>query len=239
MIKWINSLAVPNEVRGALISQDELQTWLAEIPTLMTGSEIFNFQSRINNIIQKRPQFEAVFDTMTDGGGGGGGVGFGGGFTGPVYRAPDERVVEDFVRGQQVSLLGRVDPGRTDRLVDIYFRDHRANFESQDREIDPGASVLEAIRGTEEYQTLHKNRPDSADERQWVSNRITAAQQGGLDLDEQEDFARVQAAVAGDVADVREAAAVQQTASSGSTRGTVLESRVKGVARALFQGVNL
>lgn len=169
--------------------------------------------------------------------GGGGGGGGGRGFTGPTYRAPDRRVVEDYVKGTMISLLGAIDETLLGQAVSVYMNDHRRNFDNPQQEIDPTMSVVEHIRNTEDYQQIHSQRPDSEDERQWVGKRLRAAEQGGLDVDEREGFARVQAAVGGRESDVVRAAAVQQTASSGSTRGTVLEDKVKQAASAIFQGV--
>lgn len=172
---------------------------------------------------------EAAFDPYAPVGGGG--------FAGPVYRAPDRRVVEDFVKGGLISLVGFLpDQLKIDQLVDVYLRDHRRNFDSPEQEIDPSQSILQAIRQSNEYKTIHQLRPDTVDERSWISDRRAAAAQGGLNLGEQEDFAIVQATAGGDVADVREAAAFTQLSRSGQAPD-FLNGLVRSVANNMFLGV--
>lgn len=178
-----------------------------------------------------------VFDTGFDPFAGIGGGGFGSGITGPVYRAPDRRVIEDMARGVMTSLIGTVNEDYVDTLTDVYMKDHRRNFDSEGEEIDPGQSLLEAVRDTSEYQEVHALRPDSEDERNWVSSRRSAAAQGGLAQGQQEDFAIQQASIGGDLPDVRDAASAAQLQTSGSARGTVLEDKIRGVAQGMFTGV--
>ncbi len=160
----------------------------------------------------------------------------GSGSAGPVYVEPDRRVVEDFVKGAMISLVGSTLDGRLSKIVDLYMSDHRKNFDVKERSIDPSQSVLEAIRGTIEYQRIHQNRPDTEDERTWISDRRLAAAQGGLTLNQQGDFAVAQATAAGDVTDVREAAAFTQLSRSGQAPD-FLNNLVRSVARGMFQGV--
>jgi hypothetical protein len=171
------------------------------------------------------------------------GLGFsgggGGGFSGPQYRAPDRRVVEDFVKGTMVSLVGTVLSGDLERIVDLYMNDHRRGFNSVSQDIDPQASVIEAIRSTPLYKQVHKLRPESQDERTWVSSRRSAAIQGGLDLPAQEGFAITQASAAGDLGDVAQAASVAQVQRSGAVRGTLLERTVGQVANSIFKQVRV
>lgn len=162
--------------------------------------------------------------------------GDGGGGNAPVYVAPDRRVIEDYVKGSMVSLVGTVLDSRVQEITDLYMSDHRRNFDTPDVEIDPGQSVVEAIRQSSEYRTIHQNRPESADERTWISDRRQAALQGGLDIEEQEDFAIVQATAAGDVADVREAAAFSQLSLSGQAPD-FLDRFIGTVANNMFRGV--
>lgn len=166
-----------------------------------------------------------------------GGGGGGGGFTGPEYVAPDRRVVEDTVKGTMISLIGTVDEQLLNKGVDLFMRDHRRNFDNTGEEISPIASVMELIRGTEDYKVAHQSRPESADERRWISERLQAARSGGLDTAEQEDFAITQATVGGDIGDVETAAAVRQTKQSGTTRGTSIEDRMRQTARKTMAGV--
>jgi hypothetical protein len=162
--------------------------------------------------------------------------GSGSGLSGPLYRAPDRRVIEDFVKGTMVSLVGHILEGNLGRIVDIYMRDDRRNFDSPGQDINPTQSIIEAIRNTAEYQTIHKLRPDSVDERTWISDRATAAIEGGLNIGEIEDFAITQAVAGGDVEDVREAAGVTQLQNTGKAP-TLLDRKFRNVALSMFGGV--
>jgi hypothetical protein len=170
-----------------------------------------------------------------DGGFGGGGGG-GGGFAGPTYVAPDRRVVEDFVKGSLVSLVGEVPDHLVGPTTDLYMSDHRRNFDSERAEIDPQQSVLERIRGTQEYQTIHQLRPESDDERSWIASRRSAAQQGGLTVKRQEQFAIDQATVAGDLDEVVDAAALSQFQHSGRAP-TILDQKFRAAAQNMFANV--
>ncbi len=223
-------------------------------PSEISDFERRNFQNRINSwsgtaqqlqdsmqiASQNRP-FGATVDvqrgdaepTLTIGGLGGFGGGGGGGSFGPEYVKPDQRVVEDFVVGTMVQLAGTVLDDELDRIVAVYMTDHRRNFDTLDQTIDPTQSVVEAVRSTTEYKTIHQNRPDSADERTWISDRRKAAAEGGLTISKQEDFAITQATVAGDLPDVEVAGSVAQLQTSGKAEG-VLERRIRNAAQGLF-----
>lgn len=177
------------------------------------------------------PDTSGLFDVGGFGGGGGGG------FAGPVYVAPDRRVVMDFVKGTLVSLVGTVPEEHVERLTDLYMTEHRRNFDTLDKEIDPAQSVLEEVRKTPEYKSIHKLRPESEDERNWIAQRRAAAEQGGLDVEQQEDFAIEQATVGGDADDVVEAAAKEQLTTSGTAHGTPLEMRFRELASSIFAQV--
>lgn len=184
--------------------------------------------------------FETIYDTgdpTSIGFGGGGGGGGGGGSLGPEYVAPDRRVIEDLVKGTLVSLVGNLPEGMVDSFTDLYMSEHRKAWDTTDRQIDPQQSLIEAVRGTAEYRTVHKLRPDSQDERLWVADRRNAAQRGGLTVGAQEDFAITQATAGGDIPDVIEAASVAQFQSSGSARGTLLDTKIRDAAQSIFRGV--
>lgn len=168
------------------------------------------------------------------GGGGGGGRG---GAVGPTYVKPDERAVEDYVKGALVSLVGAVDPDQLSDGVAVYMRDHRRDFDTPGQQIDPTQSVLEYIRGTANYQEIHALRPESEDERSWVSNRRAAGARGGLQQGLQEDFAIQQATIGGDLPDVQDAAGVAQVQASGSTRGTLLEDKIRAATTNMMRTV--
>jgi len=184
---------------------------------------------------------DGFFDPFADiggGGGRGGGGGGGGGRVGPVYRAPDRRNTEDLVKGMLVSLIGSGFSVYQEEFTDLFMKEDRRNFDSERTAIDPSASVLEAIRGTKEYKTIHKLRPESTDERTWISDRIRAAQFGGLTGSRQEGFAIEQAATGGDIEDVQRAASVAQLQSSGQAEGG-LERKLRSVAESLFSQVRV
>lgn len=232
----------------ALVKVGELQSRGHLTPTeaKQLAEQIPNMSETSARILAQRGGAFAIQPAVTEGeiaqddfsdlfapsfGGGGGG-----GFAGPVYRRPDERVVRDFVKGTLVSLVGEVPEHLVGPAVETFMRDHRADFDNPEQEIDPSQSVVELIRGTEEYQTIHELRPESVDEREWISSRAREAQRGGLDTGEVEQFAIEQATVGGDLPDVAEAAAVRQFQRS-SQAPALLDNQFRQVAQAMFQGV--
>ena len=173
----------------------------------------------------------AFDDSLLFGGGGGGG----GGFAGPEYRAPDKRVVEDFVKGSLISLVGTIPEQYVGTFTELFMRDHRKNFDSLDREIDPQQSVTEAIRRTQEYKTVHQLRPQGEDERDWVSQRRQQGERGGLQTD-LDQFAINQATVGGDLGDVERAGATQQFQKSGKMP-TLLDNQFRSIAESMMSRV--
>ena len=95
------------------------------------------------------------------------------GAAGPRYNPPDSNLVSDWVEGQLQVLVGDIDPGRSVMLRDLYLRADRQAFDGQ--AVDPRQSVLERIRTFDDYQTIHRLRPDSINEAEWIP-----AQVGGL-----------------------------------------------------------
>lgn len=245
--------------QSALVSEkDRAMKWITTYTDWMSAQQALGYTTQIRNFSGSRSDFLRMFETIkqtvgaqgmqvaeatyqpTDlgipglGGGGGGG---GGGFSGPVYVEPDRRVVEDFVKGTMVSLIGTVAEKDLDRIVDIYMKDHRRDFDTEDKQIDPQQSVVEAIRSTADYKKIHKLRKPSEDERTWIAQRQQAAEKGGLTRGQQEDFAITQATVGGDTADVVDAASLAQFQGSGSVRGTLLDEKVRGVVTNMFARV--
>lgn len=191
-------------------------------------------------------------DVFTDSfGGGGGGFGGGGGGGGGslepgiIYKGPDKRVVEDYVKGTLTSLLGFAPEHLIGPGVEQYLADHRAMFDREIaaeigaaqgvnadiEEIDPQMSVLEYIRSTNEYQTIHKLRPDGEDEREWVARRRQAGEQGGLQTD-LDQFAVNMATVGGDLEDTQRAGAMQQFQKAGQMP-TILDNQFRQIAQAM------
>lgn len=115
----------------------------------------------------------ALFEDPAGGDSGGGGGGRGG----PVYVAPDRRIVEEFVGDKMIVLTGRRQP-ELQAVVDAYMRDHRRQWEG--KSVDPQATVLEQIRNSKEYKRIHELRAESADENTWVNQRQDRLTQLGL-----------------------------------------------------------
>ena len=164
------------------------------------------------------------------------GLDFGGGFAAPVYKAPDKRVVRDFVKRELVQLLGADESTMRERLVDLYMKDHRRDWDSPSQTIEPGQSVIEAIRDSELYQQIHKLRPEEVEEHDWIMQRHVAALSGGLDVEEAQAFAVEQAIAGGDEEDVETAASYEQIRNSGQAPPS-LQNAFGGVATAMFSRV--
>ncbi len=199
-------------------------------------SDLRDVENAVANIPGQGPLDDLFQPFPDDDGGGGGFGGGGGGFAGPVYRAPDRRQAGDLVKGMLVSLIGSGFTIYEEEFTDLFMKEDRRNFDSEREAIDPTTSVFEAIRQTEEYKTIHKLRPESTDERTWISDRIRAAEFGGLTESLQEDFAITQATVGGDIEDVQVAASVAQLQTSGRATGTI-ERRMRSAAEGLFAAV--
>ena len=175
-----------------------------------------------------------AFGDITVGGGGGGGGR--GGAIGPVYRAPDRRTIEDQVTGQVANLLGAVDEDFVQEFTNLFMTEDRRNFDSKDKQIDPGTSVVEAIRNTAEYKRIHKLRPDSVDERTWISRRRSLGESGGLAESELEQFGIDQATIGGRVSETAEAGAVKQFVNTNQAP-RILQTKFKQAAADMFSGV--
>jgi hypothetical protein len=128
-------------------------------------------------------------------------------------------------------LLGLAPPGHIEGFTELYMKEHRRNFDTEDQEVEPRQSVLEAIRGTTEYRRIHALRPEGADERTWVGARRQLGERGGLEtgLDQ---FAINQATIAGTAEDVERAGAVQQFQKSGQMP-TLLDNQFRQIAEAM------
>ena len=238
--------------RQGLFSEEDRVRFVIELSNLTNLQEIFQYTDLIP------PEGGVGFDTGVGDGSSGSGSGSrgsrGSGATlaGPIYVAPDRRAIVDLVTGQLISLLGGLPENMVDTFVDLYLKDDRLDFENKvaaqaasrlgssvqvAQQVDPTESVLTAIRNTLEYRTIHELRPDSMDERTWISNRRTAGEQGGLTVGRLEDFAITQATVGGDIADVREAAGFQQLAFSGQAPDAI-QRKIAIAAQGLFQAVS-
>ncbi len=221
--RWVNEGSITPEEGQVLINN------------IFAMSDLRDVENAVANIPGQGP-LDDLFVPFPDVDGGGGFRVGGGGFAGPVYRAPDRRNTEDFVKGMLVSLIGSGFTIYLEEFTDLFMKEDRRNFDSEREAIDPSTSVLEAIRQTEEYKTIHKLRPEGTDERTWISDRIRAAEFGGLTGSLQEDFAITQATVGGDLEDVQVAASVAQLQTSGRATGTI-ERRMRSVAEGMFAAV--
>ncbi len=224
--RWIDEESIDFEVGLALLNR------------VAAMSDLRDVENAVANIPGQGPLDDLFTPFPVDDGGGGFSGGGGGGFAGPVYRAPDRRNTQDLVKGMLVSLIGSGFTIYEEEFTDLYMKEDRRNFDSATAAIDPATSVLEAIRNTEEYKTIHKLRPESTDERTWISDRIRAAEFGGLTESLQEEFAITQATVGGDIEDVQRAASVAQFQSSGQAEGG-LERKLRSVAEGLFSQVRV
>jgi hypothetical protein len=107
-------------------------------------------------------------------------AGRGGGRIAAQYVAPDRRLVEDAIKSRLVALVGQSDPSRIAMLSDLYLQEHRRAFDSKDVQLDPMTSVQDKIRLFDDYQAIHRLRPETADEFQWVSQRVGALLRAGV-----------------------------------------------------------
>ena len=222
--RWVNQGSITPEEGQVLINN------------IFAMSDLRDVENAVANIPGQGP-LDDFFDPFADlDGGGGFGGGGGGGFAGPVYRAPDRRTTQDLVKGMLVSLIGSGFTIYEEEFTDLYMKEDRRNFDSETAAIDPTTSVLEAIRQTEEYKTIHKLRPESTDERTWISERIRRAEFGGLTGSLQEDFAIAQAAIGEDLSEVEEGAAAAQFQISGRAPD-LLQGKIRRVTEGMFGAV--
>ena len=208
---------------------DWANAMMAELAALSDLSDIEGFTNVIPPSLPGERDF--LSDTGIDGGGGGGGGRAGA--VGPVYRAPDRRVIEDQIKGMLVSLLGTVDESLVQEFTNLHMKEDKRNWDSPTETIDPSMSVLEAVRNTSQYKSIHKLRPDSVDERQWISDRRSAALRGGLNTADLEQFAIGSAASGSNLGDVPFSAAVSQFGASG-VAPPLLDEKFRRVATSVF-----
>ena len=120
-----------------------------------------------------------------------GGLGGGGGRTGPAYRPPDRREVEENVQNYLRTVLGDTgDPALVDELSDIYMRDHRRSFDNPSTGLQPWFSVKERVHSLEEYNKLHALRPDTIPEEQWITQFQQIVDEAGVPASLRDQTAR-------------------------------------------------
>ncbi len=176
---------------------------------------------------EEKLQLELDLGGISDGGGGRAAA------IGPIYRAPDRRTIEDQITGTLVALLGTVDESLVQEFTNLHMKEDKRNWDSPTETINPSQSVLEAIRNTSQYKTIHKLRPDSEDERTWISMRRAAALRGGLNTGDLEQYG-IRAAKGGfDLGDVPLGAATTQFGTSGKAP-PLLDEKFRRVAKSMF-----
>ena len=181
------------------------------------------------------PEGGAFDDIEVEDSGSGGGVRRSGA-TGPTYVKPDERLVREAVRATLVNLTGRVDQARIDMLVDAWFQADKRNFSEKTQDIDPMESVKDKIRLYDDYQRIHKLRPEEIQEDEWVSSRQAALIRAGL-TEEQAIELGIQGATTGmTTQQVVESGQVSELARTGQARFG-LEASIARAARAAFRTI--
>ncbi len=152
-------------------------------------------------------------------GGGGGGGGFGSGSFGPVYQAPDEEAVKEALQGFQVAVTGQLEEDLLEQATAEYLSTHRKDFDDKNQQHDPFVAAKEIIRTSASYKDIHKLRPESDDELQWVTTQqgrlrtlgLTSAQSEQLGIKLARVGASAEAAqTAGEIAFFRQTGRVQQ-----------------------------
>lgn len=152
-----------------------------------------------------------------------------------TYVPPDRREVEDAVRGMLATLVGRADKGPLKEYTDLYMREDRAAFDKNDGR-SPKASVLERIRAREDYKRIHRLRPDTVDEQDWVTTAMSAAINTGMTATRGAEFGVRMATAGATPQDVTEAALTQEFARTNVARPEFF-NRFQETARAMFGGV--
>ena len=99
-------------------------------------------------------------------------TGGGGGSRRAPYVRPDERLVKSAVEGAWAQLTGDVNRAGVATAIKAFFRDDKANYDNQGQQIDAMETVLEQIRATAEYKSIHKLRKTATDERTWISSKV-------------------------------------------------------------------
>lgn len=129
------------------------------------------------------PEEAAALAARFGGGGGGGFGGGGGGAAGPVYRAPDRDVIEDNIKSYVVAVTGSLNQNLIDRAVGEFLAKDKANFGSDTQAIDPVQAAKALVRDSTVYKDIHRLRPESVDEMEWVTSKQGLLRQLGVSAD--------------------------------------------------------
>lgn len=175
------------------------------------------------------PSLEDIFNSLTSGGGG---------FSAPepVYTPPDRREVRDQVRGILVALVGTADNQRLERLTDKYMSAHKRAWENPEIGLEPRMDVYEDIRKSADYKNIHKLRPDTVEEADWVGTRTYLGERYGLSANRAQSFGINQAVAGTAQGDLEDAAAMYQVADSGRLQGTLL-GKIRQNITTMAQGM--
>lgn len=118
-------------------------------------------------------------------GGGGGGGGRGGGGTPPAYTSPNRDALAQAIKTYVVAVTGTNRPDLVEASVNAYLSADRKAWDQQvagkgGEEIDPMQAVYSLVRGSAPYKSIHKLRPESVDELDWVTSRQGKLRSVGL-----------------------------------------------------------
>lgn len=114
--------------------------------------------------------------------------GAGTGLRGPVYVAPDEAAVFEFLESFVVATTGMMDDELTQQAVDQYLKIHKINFDDKGQEHDASLAARNVIRGSSAYKDIHELRPESSNEMQWVTSQQGLLRQLGVSAQESEEL---------------------------------------------------
>jgi len=153
----------------------------------------------------------------------------------PRYDPPDPGMVSDWVDAQLQTLVGDVDPSRTSVLRDIYLRADRQQFDGQ--AVDPQQQVLERIRGYGDYQYIHRLRPGSITEAEWIPSQVGGLIKAGVRNIALEGRAKSQAAAGVTPANAGEAAEISELMATGRANLPSFFNKIASVAQSTFRRI--
>lgn len=162
----------------------------------------------------------------------GGGGGGGGGGAGRIYQAPDRNAVRDQVRLMMVALIGKGDDALIEQLTDQFLADDRARV-MDNAAVDPAQTVRDRIRQTEAYGRIHKLRPESVAEEDWLPAYRQVLMAAGIPMATIDDLAIKFAQSAANPATFTETGfGVRQLSQSGTARPSLTQGASQ-IGRAL------
>jgi hypothetical protein len=171
-----------------------------------------------------------------DDGGGGGGRGRGSGRAAAVYVKPDEESVKQQVKAYVVAVTGTADRAMIEAATKKLMAADRLRFDRRESEdVDPWLAVQEHVRGTSAYKNLHRLRPESVDEMDWVTQPQARLQQLGLSAKRANQMAQQAAKVGARdpeaLQGIAEKTTLRTTGRMHSAQRERLKSTIAGVMR--------